>query len=153
MAAYNNAEGVAAPASVTESSVAVAAEAAPADKAYTVQAFEVAHPVSEPAQSFEYHPSAGVSEPAVHTAPEPAEFVAETSPVPLTAFPSAPEPVEAESAVVHNAIATGVEAAAVAAVAETGTDHHNIAQAIHRVMERLKPELVEEIMRELKPKK
>ena len=60
MAAYNNVEAVAAPASVTESSVAVAAEAAPADKAYTAQVFEVAH-VSEPAQSFEYHPSAGVA--------------------------------------------------------------------------------------------
>jgi hypothetical protein len=46
-----------------------------------------------------------------------------------------------------------VEAAAVAAATETGADHHNIAQAVHRVMERLKPELVEEIMRELRSRK
>ncbi|HLK53309.1 MAG TPA: response regulator [Candidatus Angelobacter sp.] len=153
MAAYNNAEAVAAPASVTESSVAVAAEAAPVDKVYAAQAFEVAHTVAEPAQSFEYHPSAGVSGPATHTAPASAEFITEPALAPSAPIPPAPEPIEAETAVVHNAIATGVEAAAVAAVAETGTDHHNIAQAIHRVMERLKPELVEEIMRELKPRK
>jgi hypothetical protein len=54
---------------------------------------------------------------------------------------------------VHEVVSAGVEAAAVAAATETGADHHNIAQAVHRVMERLKPELVEEIMRELRSKK
>ena len=63
------------------------------------------------------------------------------------------EPVAAEPEVVHSAISTGVQEAATTAANETGADHHTIAQAIHRVMERLKPELVEEIMRELKPKK
>jgi CheY-like chemotaxis protein len=33
------------------------------------------------------------------------------------------------------------------------SDHETIAQAVHRVMERLKPELVDEIVRELKAKK
>jgi hypothetical protein len=61
--------------------------------------------------------------------------------------------VTLEPAAVHDVVTAGVEAAAVAAATETGADHHNIAQAIHRVMERLKPELVEEIMRELRSKK
>jgi len=46
-------------------------------------------------------------------------------------------------------VTAGLEAAAVAAAAETGVEHHTIAQAVHRVMERLKPELVEEILREI----
>ena len=60
---------------------------------------------------------------------------------------------EAVTHQVHEAVTSGVEAAAVAAATETGAEHHNIAQAVHRVMERLKPELVEEIMRELRSKK
>ena len=93
-----------------------------------------------------------------HAVPAPAGFIAEpmpVSPAPVLAasIPPAPKPVEAEPEVVQHAIATAVEAAAVAAEAETASDHYNIAQAIHRVMERLKPELVDEIMRELKSKK
>jgi hypothetical protein len=79
-----------------------------------------------------------------------------TVPIPEAPVPSpqAHETVTLEpAAVVHNVVTAGVEAAAVAAATETGADHHNIAQAIHRVMERLKPELVEEIMRELRSKK
>jgi CheY-like chemotaxis protein len=57
----------------------------------------------------------------------------------------------------HAAVAASVEAAvpeaAAAVAAHSGADHHTIAQAVHRVMERLKPELVEEIMKELKSKK
>ena len=57
----------------------------------------------------------------------------------------------------HEVVRARVEAALPAAVAaagaETGADHHTIALAVHRVMERLKPELVEEIVRELKAKK
>jgi CheY-like chemotaxis protein len=57
----------------------------------------------------------------------------------------------------HAAVAAGMEAvipeAAAAAAADSGADHHTIAQAVHRVMERLKPELVEEILKELKSKK
>jgi CheY-like chemotaxis protein len=65
------------------------------------------------------------------------------------------EPRQAE--VEHGAVAISAEAvmpeAVAAAAADSGADHHTIAQAIHRVMERLKPELVEEIMKELRPKK
>ncbi|HWF04778.1 MAG TPA: response regulator [Candidatus Angelobacter sp.] len=159
MAAYNYAEAApssAAPVAVTESPVTAVIEAAPANNAYKAQAFEIAQP-AEPAPSFEYHPAAKVPEPepVAHT-PAPAELAPE--PVPASpafvAPPSVatPVPVEAAPSLIHNAIAS-VEAAAVAAVTDIGSDHHNIAQAIHRVMERLKPELVEEIMRELKPKK
>jgi CheY-like chemotaxis protein len=139
MAAYNHSE-VAPPNTVAEAPAPVI-EAAPASNAYTAQAFEVA----QRAPSFEYHPAAT----AAQTLPAPAEIVAE----PAAPAPPQPGPVETVPEVVHSAIATGVEAAAVAAASEIGSDHHNIAQAIHRVMERLKPELVEEIMRELKPKK
>jgi CheY-like chemotaxis protein len=154
MAAYNHAETAAAevPAPV--------AEAVPASNTYTAQAFEVA----QRAPSFEYHPAAiqatepSPTESAPHASAQiSAEPVVSVSPVASSQFiaPPQPEPVEAVPApeVVHSAIASGVEAAAVAAASEVGSDHHNIAQAIHRVMERLKPELVEEIMRELKPKK
>ena len=51
-------------------------------------------------------------------------------------------------------MADGLQAVVAAADgAETGSDQTTIAQAVHRVMERLKPELVEEILKELKPKK
>jgi CheY-like chemotaxis protein len=166
MAAYNHAEAAptsaapssaapspVTPAAVAESPVATATEAPPANNAHKVQAFEIAKP-AEPAPSFEYHPAAKISEPApvTHT---PAELAPEPVPAPPAYVPSAastPAPVEAAPSLIHNAIAS-VEAAAVAAVTDTASDHHNIAQAIHRVMERLKPELVEEIMRELKPRK
>jgi hypothetical protein len=83
---------------------------------------------------------------------EQAASVPEIAAEPLPA-PSAPEPVAAEPAAIHDALTSGVEAAAAAAAAKTGEEHHTIAQAVHRVMERLKPELVDEIMRELKSKK
>jgi CheY-like chemotaxis protein len=161
MAAYNHAEAVPAPTAavespVTESPVTVAVETASAN-IHAPEAFEVAHANSEPAPSFEYHPSAQTfaPAPAAHTAPAPTEFVAEPTPVPQVSAPAfVPTKLEsAEPEIVHNALTNGVEAAAVAAVAGTGADHHNIAQAIHRVMERLKPELVDEIMRELNSKK
>jgi hypothetical protein len=88
-------------------------------------------------------------------AAEPEETIPAVSLAPENSAPPvslAPEP-EAPVASVHEAVTAEVEAAAVAAATETGADHHNIAQAVHRVMERLKPELVEEIMRELKSKK
>jgi CheY-like chemotaxis protein len=165
MAAYNHAEATPSPAeassvtpaAVAESPVTAVAEAAPANNAYKAQAFEIAQP-AEPAPSFEYHPAAKAPEPTpvAHT-PAPAEIASEPDAAPpaFVAPPSAapaPVPVEAAPSLIHNAIAS-VEAAAVAAVTDMGSDHHNITQAIHRVMERLKPELVEEIMRELKPKK
>jgi CheY-like chemotaxis protein len=143
MAAYNHA-AEAAPEHVptTEGPVTVTAEAAPPTSVYTVQA------VAEPAPSFEYHPPVNVPEPlpAAHIASEPAEVAAEP-------VPPAPEPVAPEPAAVVDAITAAVEAAAIAAAAETQADHNTITQAVHRVMERLKPELVEEIMRELRSKK
>ena len=151
MAAYSHAAASApAPASASESGVAVAAEAEPAASVYAAHAVEAPQAAAEPAPSFEYHPPVRVPEPvpAAHTAPAPAEVAAEPAPA-----PPAPEPVAEAPAVVHDAITASVQEAAVAAAAETGSDHHTIAQAVHRVMERLKPELVEEIMRELKPKK
>jgi CheY-like chemotaxis protein len=58
----------------------------------------------------------------------------------------------------HEEIAAKIEkelpAAAAAAASEAGAEHHQtIAQAVHRVMDRVKGDLVEEIMRELKSKK
>ena len=152
MAAYNHAaEAAPAPSMAAESRAAVAAAAEPAANVYAAQAVAVPQPAPEPAPSFEYHPPIRVPEPepAAHAAPAPAEVSAEPVPV-----PPAPEPVaEVPAAVVHDAITASVQEAAVAAAAESGAEHHNIAQAIHRVMERLKPELVDEIMRELKSKK
>ena len=152
MAAYSHAAetpSAPSPVAVAESPVTVTTEAAPASVGEARTA-EVAHAAAtEPAPSFEYQPPVSAPEPAPvkHAASAP-EIAAE--PVPA---PSAPEPVAAEPAAIHDALASSVEAAAAAAAAETGAEHHNIAQAIHRVMERLKPELVEEIMRELKSKK
>jgi CheY-like chemotaxis protein len=90
--------------------------------------------------SFEYHPAAGSAQPeaAGNAQHEPQAEV--------------PAPIAG-----HAEVATGMEAAipeaAAAAAVEPVADHQTIAQAIHRVMERLKPELVEEIMKELRPKK
>jgi hypothetical protein len=74
---------------------------------------------------------------------------------------SSPTPVEpAAASTTADAVAARVEAelpAAATAVAEAaeagGAEHHNIAQVVHRVMERMKGDLVEEIVRELKAKK
>jgi hypothetical protein len=56
--------------------------------------------------------------------------------------------------IVAASVETAMPEAAASVAAETGEDHHHtIAAAVHRVMERLKPELVEEIMKELKSKK
>jgi CheY-like chemotaxis protein len=166
MAAYSHAAEAAPAAEVSESSTAVSA-GVPADApGYTAQPVEIA-PASEDVPSFEYRPPVRTSEvvenaPAADrasTAPEitasriPADQIladqAFAKPVPSSpAQEAVPEP-----AAVHDVVTAGVESAAIAAATETGADHHNIAQAVHRVMERLKPELVEEIMRELRNKK
>jgi CheY-like chemotaxis protein len=149
MAAYNHAaESAPPPAPAVENGVEVAAEATA--NHHAAQAVEIPQAAAESAPSFEYHPPVRIPEPVpvAHTAPAPAEVAAEPAPV-----PPAPEPAVEEPAVVHSALSASVEAAAAAAAAQTGAEHHTIAQAVHRVMERLKPELVEEIMRELKSKK
>jgi CheY-like chemotaxis protein len=157
MAAYSH---TTAPVDVYESPVAASVEIQPEPPADVAHA-EVA-PVEEAAPSFEYRPPVRSPEPvetasaaSVDLAPAGPERSAESisaNRVPL-------EPVtasvahEALAPEIHEVVTAGVEAAAVAAATETGTDHHNIAMAVHRVMERLKPELVEEIMRELKSRK
>jgi hypothetical protein len=141
MAAYSHATG--APESHESPVAPVAIQ--PEPPAYADPAAEVPH-VEEAAPSFEYRPPVRVTEPvetATVVAPE-----TTAPPVSLALEPEAPV-----SASVQEAVTAEVEAAAVAEVTETGADHHNIAQAVHRAMERLKPELVEEIMRELKSKK
>jgi hypothetical protein len=166
MAAYGHAaEPPAAPAAVSEPEPIVSAEAAPASPVYSAQAVAVPEPVAEPTPSFEYHPPVRVPEPA---AAEPVASAApEVAPQPVPAAAavsaaSASEPVQARSAAtpsvpepeeVHSVVTAGLEAAAVAAAAETGAEHNTIAQAVHRVMERLKPELVDEILREIRSKK
>jgi hypothetical protein len=150
MAAYSHAAEPAAPQSASEPAATVSAEAAPASPVYSAQAVAIPEPVAEPAPSFEYHPPVGVPEAAI------AQPVAVTSPEvaaePATAV-SASAPVVPAPEEVHSVVTAGLEAAAVAAAAETGAEHHTIAQAVHRVMERLKPELVEEILREIRAKK
>ncbi|MGC2694550.1 MAG: response regulator [Candidatus Angelobacter sp.] len=100
----------------------------------------------------------------VHAAQAP---TAEIQPAPVPSFEYQPAAGAAEAPAAQNsahfsqahesAVAASVEAAlpevAAALTNETGAEHHNIAQAVHRAMERLKPDLVEEIMRELKAKK
>jgi CheY-like chemotaxis protein len=135
MAAYSHAT---APVEVHESAVAAPVEIQLEAPAETVPVAE-ATPVEEAVPSFEYRPPVRIAEP-VEMAPAMSETISA----------SAHEAVPNE---VHEAVTSGVEAAAAAATTETGAEHHNIAQAVHRVMERLKPELVEEIMRELRQKK
>lgn len=146
MAAYSHAT---APAEVHESPVAAPVEIQPEPLAPAVE-LAAAAPVEEAAPSFEYHPPVRVAEP-VEMASE--ASVDHAHAVPESSAPVADSTHEAVVPEVHEVVSAGVEAAAVAAATETGADHHNIAQAVHRVMERLKPELVEEIMRELKSKK
>jgi len=139
MAAYSHAT---APVEVHESPVEAPVEIQPEPPAVELAA---AAPVEEAAPSFEYHPPVRVAEPV--------EMAPAASIDHAHAVPESSAPVAASVPEVHEVVSAGVEAAAVAAATETGADHHNIAQAVHRVMERLKPELVEEIMRELKSKK
>ncbi|HZD09045.1 MAG TPA: response regulator, partial [Candidatus Limnocylindrales bacterium] len=146
MAAYSHAT---APVEVHESPVVAPVEIQPEPPADAVPVAET-KPVEEAVPSFEYSPPVRIAEPvemAHGTSFESTATVLESiDPVSAPAH-------EAVTHQVHEAVTSGVEAAAVAAATETGAEHHNIAQAVHRVMERLKPELVEEIMRELRSKK
>jgi CheY-like chemotaxis protein len=69
----------------------------------------------------------------------------------IAAVPAAESLVETVAS--HGALSASVETVLPEAGAAAGADHETIAQAVHKVMERLKPELVEEIVRELKAKK
>jgi CheY-like chemotaxis protein len=135
MAAYSHAT---APVEVHESAVAAPVEIQPEPTAETVSVTE-STPVEEAVPSFEYRPPVRITEP-IEMAPAAS----------VESIPAVPESIDPPFASVHEAVA---HQAAAAAATETGAEHHNIAQAVHRVMERLKPELVEEIMRELRQKK
>lgn len=124
-----------------------------------------AEPVStavEPTPTFEYHPAAM------------APLADEKHEGPFVAVPAQVSSPENEAPMAENnfgteasattdqtqdSIAARVEAElpatvnAVAEAAATGADHAGIADAVHRVMERMKHNLVEEIVRELKSKK
>jgi CheY-like chemotaxis protein len=145
MAAYSHAT---APVEVHESPVVAPVEIQPEPPADTAPVIE-AKPV-EAVPSFEYRPPVRIAEPEEMAS---AASVESTTAVPESTDPISASAHEAVPHEVHEAVTSGVEAAAVAAATETGVEHHNIAQAVHRVMERLKPELVEEIMRELRSKK
>jgi CheY-like chemotaxis protein len=171
MAAYSHATEAAPAAEVSETSTADSAGVPEEEHAYAAQPAETA-PVAEAAPSFEYQPPVRAFEVAEnassanHASAEP-EVPASQTPVDQfvanpdlvnrgldSSIPTAPvQEAVPEPAVIHEVVTAGVEAAAIAAATETGADHHHIAQAVHRVMERLKPELVEEIMRELRAKK
>ena len=146
MAAYSHAT---APVEVHESAVAAPVEIQPEPPAEAAPVAE-ATPVEEAVPSFEYRPPVRIAEP-VEMAP--AASVEGVAAVPENIDPPSASAHGAVTHEVHEAVTSGVEAAAAAAATETGAEHHNIAQAVHRVMERLKPELVEEIMRELRQKK
>jgi len=97
---------------------------------------EAESPVVESASRERSRPEPAPSQPAAAQA----DSLKTTVPVPAVAS--------------RDSVADGLQAVVAAADgAETGSDQTTIAQAVHRVMERLKPELVEEILKELKPKK
>lgn len=72
---------------------------------------------------------------------------------------AAAEPTSQESVVqtavesLPRSMAVELPAVTAAAAAVTGADPDMIAQVVHRAMERLKPQLIEEIVRELKAMK
>jgi CheY-like chemotaxis protein len=133
----------------------------PAQKAFAaavpIPSFEYQPPVravAEPAPSADFA-SASAGNAYEHPAP-PVEVPAPPSPNSLSIEPSVSvEPASGfESAAVAASVEAAIPEAAAAVAAEAGEEHHHtIAQAVHRVMERLKPELVEEIMKELKAKR
>lgn len=134
------------------------------------ESFEVPH-------SFEYSPPISAAEPATASGPEVASEKTEPAVEKAASLESAPEPAE-RYAILHedypNAseqqvtaqrepgrvedeeIISEIEAqlpAAVATSTDPGSQTQVIADVIHRVLERLKPQLIEEISRELKSKK
>ncbi|HXA84267.1 MAG TPA: response regulator, partial [Candidatus Dormibacteraeota bacterium] len=156
MAAYSHAAEAAPAAEVSESSTAVSAGVPAEAPGYAAQPVEIA-PASEDVPSFEYRPPVRASElvqnasasdrassaPEITASQIPADQVVASHVLP-NPVPSSPAQEAVREPAVHDVVTAGVEAAAIAAAAETGADHHNITQAVHRVMERLKPELVEE---------
>lgn len=99
-------------------------------------------------QVFEYHPP--VAQVAEHQGTQAVATSQQHEPQAAPAeSPAATQPSED---VVLEEVETVTQSLASAAAAGSGSDRDTIAQAVHRVVERLKPELVEEILRELKSK-
>ncbi len=82
----------------------------------------------------------------------PAEVPYVPTPLSAAAGSLASATTEAVTASVEAELPAAASAVAEAAAA-SGADHHNIAQVVHRVMERMKGDLVDEIVRELKSRK
>ena len=89
------------------------------------------------------------SAPAAPTTPFVPEYVSYASAAATT--PQFQAPIREQIAAT---IESEIPVEAVAAAAEsTGADHDVVAQVVHRVMERLKPELIAAIVRELNSQK
>jgi CheY-like chemotaxis protein len=151
MAAYTQApEAIAHTIPVPEQPAVVEEPVAPAaDESTEFAAVPEPPTVAYEAPSEQFAPVPEIAAPPVKTGvavPEPAPVEPE--------LVSQPEP---EVSTNHNEVAatleTAIPAATAAAAAETGAEHHTIAQAVHRVMERMKGDLVEEILRELNSRK
>jgi CheY-like chemotaxis protein len=165
MAAYSHVvEAAVSPASAPEIPAPAAPQAetigSPVVYVETASIAETPQVTAEPAPSFEYQPPIRVPEATIeaHVESSPAIEVTQEAPTPAPVshepeqvLAETPEPIHQNTVVAT--VESALPAVAAAAAAETGAEHHTIAQAVHRVMERLKPELVEEIMRELRSKK
>jgi hypothetical protein len=139
MAAYNSPEPSPAPAIAEAAPQATQAAAAAASAPIQVKPVEVSQPPLEHQSSAtveaDHHETLRVREPAQAEMAPPAEPEVQ------------PEDIAAR-------IEKELPSAAAAAATEAGAEHHEtIAQAVHRVMERVKGDLVDEILRELKSKK
>jgi len=140
MAAYSHAPEAEAPQAQATEEYASAIEAS----AVEAPAAET-HVAAAAIPSFEYQPPVRNAEPVP---------MAEMAHEEITAQAEGPFSTAGHAAAAASVEAVIPEAAAAAAGMDSDADHHHtIAQAVHRVMERLKPELVEEIMRELRSKK
>ena len=116
----------------------------------TERAFAAAAPIP----SFEYQPPVQAVAPAPVVS-VPAEIEHEHT-APSIEIPVGPgsHSLNVDPATVQASVEAAIPEAAAAVAADADVEHHHtITQAVHRVMERLKPELVEEIMKELKAKK
>lgn len=131
----------------------------------------------EAPRSFEYSPPISAAEPVTASEPEVVSEEAEPAIERALSVEPAPEPVERYATLHENypnaseqqiaaqpepgrvedeQIISEIEAqlpAAVATSTDPGSQTQVIADVIHRVLERLKPQLIEEISRELKSKK
>ena len=98
------------------------------------------------ASSSAIHGTIPATIPATQAVPPAPEQPAVTAPVSVQAGMDVARQVASH-------IEAHVPATTDAVAASSGNDHHDVADLVHRVMERLKPGLIEEIVRELKEKK